>query len=90
MNDVDFEFDAILYEWQDNGANYGRIHNDKSGRWVNGTIIRTSSVRDKFYDEDNVLVGIQTRNTVYRVTEDKYDTADQKIDLHMNIGSILK
>lgn len=90
MKDVDFKYDAELYQYNEVGTvAWGMIHNDQSGRWKNGTVIRTSSIRDRFTDDDGNVVGIQTRNTVYRVTTEKYETADKTISTKTNIGCIL-
>lgn len=90
MQDVDFDFDAELYEYNEVGTvAWGKINNDSSGRWKNGTVIRTSSIKDRFLDDDDNILGIQTRNTVYRVTTDKFETADQSLDLKANIGTLV-
>lgn len=45
------------------------VQDDKRERFPDGAQIRTSTVRKLIYDTNDNLVGIQTRNTLYRVLD---------------------
>ena len=85
-------YDAEIYGYQKySGSITGKIHNDKSGRWENGTTIVTSTVQDWVRNENGTVIGAQTRNTLYRIFRAPYTEEKKKeVGLKTNVGCILK
>lgn len=92
MLNADLDYDAELYGYAKYGGSItGNIHNDKSGRWKNGTQIITSTVKDWIRNENGTVIGAQTRNTLYRIYRAPYNEDDaQKVSLKTNVGCILE
>ena len=89
----DEDFDAELYEWEPHYHSNitGILHNDRTGRWKNGTRIYTSSVKHLIEDDEGNTVGVQTRNTLYRLISTPYpEDKENDVGLKTNVGCILK
>lgn len=75
-----FQADADLVNVFEYGNTVvGNIQDDKNERFPDGSQIRTSTVRKLVFDTNDNLVGIQTRNTLYRML-DNIPTLDSDIN----------